>query len=352
MSFLVFQDSELGILLSTINKMQICFHSIYAPEGVFSVENIFNLKESSKNNIIIADKNLVSPIRDIAIYGTLNNKTQLQEIAKFVIWSIYINAEITCGMGLIENDTSNLSNFNGDEYKEHFLHAINNIPLFIWKELAFGYRDTVPEEYLYNGKVIKKSSKYTFKDNFLYLCNEAAIAKIVTLIRKENMEAIDKFICFMNWYTDYFDIAESIVVYAAMVFANIPNVSLPKKSKTNSFQKIKKGIKNQAWDMTYITYWSTLYFKEDSNCYMFATNDITLKLILINILPPGMVDNTISYIFSTKIQQQKLYKLIKEKFGANRIKPFKNISEKDRLAIVKKILEEEYKNIRKTCKAK
>ena len=37
--------------------------------------------------------------------------------------------------------------------------------------------------------------------------------KITQLIRTEGMSGIDKFIAFMNWYTDHLDIAESIMVY-------------------------------------------------------------------------------------------------------------------------------------------
>lgn len=100
----------------------------------------------------------------------------------------------------------------------------------IWKDMACGYRDAVPDVFLYQG-MVNNHHDYILNDNLLLLSNEAAIVKIVEHIRTTNMQPIDKFICFMNWYTDHLDIAESIIVYAAMVFVKIPNVAPPKKAQ-------------------------------------------------------------------------------------------------------------------------
>ena len=148
-----------------------------------------------------------------------------------------------CRIGLLENDTAGLSTATGEENRLQFLHGVDNIPVVIWKDIAFGYRDTVPEVFLYNGTVTKNQN-YNLEDHLLLLSNEVAIAKIVELIRTPSMQPIDKFISFMNWYTVHLDIAESIMVYAAMVFASIPNVSPPKKVQSKSFDEVQKGIKN------------------------------------------------------------------------------------------------------------
>lgn len=70
------------------------------------------------------------------------------------------------------------------------------------------------------------------------------------------MQPIDKFIGFMNWYTDHLDISESIMVYAAMVFANIPNVSPPKKLSQNLLMKCKRCEKSS---MGYYIYYNLEY---------------------------------------------------------------------------------------------
>lgn len=71
MSFLYFEDDELDILYQAINNHQICFHPRYAPEGKFTVKASFDLQSDDKDTIVIADKNLVSPICEIAKNGTL-----------------------------------------------------------------------------------------------------------------------------------------------------------------------------------------------------------------------------------------------------------------------------------------
>lgn len=84
MSFLCFEDNELNDMYEAINKLQICFHPTYAPEGQFSVHDTFKLQSENKGITVIADKNLVSPICEIARTGTLKDKYRLQKVALFV----------------------------------------------------------------------------------------------------------------------------------------------------------------------------------------------------------------------------------------------------------------------------
>lgn len=349
MSFLYFEDDELDILYQAINNQQICFHPTYAPEGKFSVKDSFQLQSDDKDITVIADKNLVSPICEIAKNGTLTDKHRLQKVALFVTWTKYLNARLTCGIGLLENDTAGLSTATGEENRLQFLHGVDNIPAVIWKDIAFGYRDAVPEVFLYNG-IVTKNQSYNLDDHLLLLSNEVAITKIVELIRTPNMQPIDKFISFMNWYTDHLDIAESIMVYAAMVFASIPNVSPPKKAQSKSFDEVQKGVKNQAWDITYITTWSMLYYNEaQESCNMFATDDVTQKIIIVNVLPPGQCAEAIDAIFTTKAQRKKLKELAETKLGAARVRPFRNMKEEEKIATVKGLLNKEYEALRKMC---
>lgn len=349
MSFLYFEDDELDILYQAINNQQICFHPTYAPEGKFSVKATFELQSGDKEITVIADKNLVSPICEIAKNGTLSDKHRLQKVALFVTWTKYLNARLTCGIGLLENDTAGLSTATGEENRLQFLHGVDNIPAVIWKDIAFGYRDAVPEVFLYIGTVTNNQS-YNLEDHLLLLSNEVAIAKIVEFIRTPNMQPIDKFISFMNWYTDHLDIAESIMVYAAMVFASISNVSPPKKAQSKSFDEVQKGIKNQAWDITYITTWSMLYYNEtQGTCNMLATDDITQKIIIVNVLPPGQCAETIDAIFTTNAQRKKLKELAEAKLGKARIRPFRDMKEDKKIVAVKGLLNEEYEALRKMC---
>ena len=67
--------------------------------------------------------------------------------------------------------------------------------------------------------------------------------KITQLIRTEGMSGIDKFIAFMNWYTDHLDIAESIMVYAAFIFMNVKDVAKSKGCLSKDYEKAVAGIR-------------------------------------------------------------------------------------------------------------
>lgn len=79
MGFLLFEDDDLNLLYNSINDMQICFHHIYAPSGRFSVKSLFALQSDDKNVRIIADRNIMSPICEIATKGKLKDTHRMQK---------------------------------------------------------------------------------------------------------------------------------------------------------------------------------------------------------------------------------------------------------------------------------
>lgn len=343
---LCFEDDQLDIMYEVINKLQICFHPQYAPEGKFSAHALFELQNNDKSVLVIADNNLISPICEIATNGTTSDDRRLRIAALFVTWSKFIRSRLTCGMGLLENDTSGLCAVSGEERRLQFLHGVDNIPPQIWKDLAFGIIDKVPSPFLYP-KETHEEKNYDFSGDLLYLCNELAMVKLVQFIRNSELSPIEKFLSFMIWYADHLDIAESIVIYAAMVFTNTPDVEWPKGCRSGDYQKVVKGIKNQAWDITYLTAWSMEYQKEtEQDIWMFATDDITQKQIVVNIIPPGQCGETLAAIFNTKSQREKLQRLWAEKFGTARVRPFGGMSEEEKVSTVQDLLSTEYRVLR------
>ena len=346
MSILLFEDDELDIMIDTINMLQMCYHPNYAPNGKFTSRNIFEL--TSKEITVILDKNLVSPICEIARTGKTKDLLRLQKTAMFVIWLKYINARVSCGIGLLENDTSGLCSVSGEEERKLFLHGMDNIPDVFWKGLAFGYIECIPPQFTYKALAIDEKT-YDYTDNFLFLSNEAAMIKIVQLIRTADLSGFNKFLTFLKWYADNLDVAESVIVYAAMIFSNVPNIAMPKGAKSQNYDKITYGIKNQAWDLTYITTWSMMYSNEtDNQCFMFATDDITQKFILANILPQGEWINAVASTFKTKTEHQELEKLLNDNFGKNRIRPFINMPDGAKIQIVRNLICNGYKEIKDT----
>lgn len=81
------------------------------------------------------------------------------------------------------------------------------------------------------------------------------------------------------------------------------------------------GCENQAWDISYLSKWSTLYWDkgEYTKEFMFATNDILLKRIFINTHGPNGVNGLLYEAFSKK-DYNKICDYIEER-KENRIKP-------------------------------
>lgn len=341
MSLLLFEDDDLDMLFRAINNLQICFHHKYAPDGRFSVHSLFELQSDDKNVRIIADRNIVSPICEIATKGKLSDTHRMQKIALFVTWTKYIHAQLSSGLGLYESDTSGLSTVSGEENRLQFLHGVDTIPSQLWKWLAFGEIDEIPSQYLFKKGHIK-NMKYDFSDNLLFLCNQAAVIKITQLIRTPELKGVDKFLTFMEWYAGHMDIAESIVLYAACVFMETPHVAKPKASKSKDFKRTIAGINNQAWDITYITAWSMQYRNEpECDVTMFATDDITQKVLTINILPPGECGSALRVIFDNNQDYNRIADFWNKKLGPSRVRPFSGRKNEENIEVIRQLVESE-----------
>lgn len=120
----VFEDDELDILIEAVNAMQLCFHPRYAPDGHFLVHDLFELSNNIDDVLILADKNIISPICEIAITGSHKSKAQLQRTALFVLWTRFINARLSCGLSIAETDTAGVSNAPGETERQEFFLTV------------------------------------------------------------------------------------------------------------------------------------------------------------------------------------------------------------------------------------
>ena len=350
MDFLHFDEDELDILLRVINDLQLCFHPRYAPNGKFSTRDIIDLSHSDTNIMILADNNITTPICEIATTGSLKDSTRLCKIAAFVTWTKYIGAQISCGIGISENDTEHQSTIPGEKKRLQFLHGVNEIPSQYWKNLAFGVIDQIPKKYLYTDSDIE-NVEYVFSDNLSHMCNEAAMIKIVRLIRDTSLSKIDKFIAFMDWYTTHCALAESVITYAALVFSNTIHVALPKSAKLDDYDRVVRGIRNQAWDLTYITSYKMIshhYLKQNCIC-MIATDDLTQKSILVNLMQEGGCGETLNAVFDTKAERSKLKLLTDSKLGEARKNPFANKTKEENIRAITALIEREYSLLMHEC---
>ena len=119
----------------------------------------------------------------------------------------------------------------------------------MWKSLALGYCNSIPDTFLKDYKYVETNEKYCFDENLHYLMHQAAMTKLVILLRDTNKTGFEKFVIFINWLADNLLITESVFSYAALLFGDVQNIKRPKKYNSNEFEKVLDGIKNQAWDI-------------------------------------------------------------------------------------------------------
>lgn len=345
-NFLSFVDEEINIIKDA-NEQYMLFHPFYAREGTISWDSIRELQQI--DIFILADNNIVSPICEIVRNGTLANKERLRKVAAFVTLTKYLNAQMTCGLALIENDTAGKASTAAEENRQLFLYGIDRIPSNIWKQLALAQIDAIPAVFLESYHYKPNEKKYSFTDELHFLCHKAAITKIVALLRSKETSSFQKFYDFFLWYIDHLILSENIIAYAALVFGEKSGVAKPKNCTSSIFEKAVEGIDNQAWDIFYLSQWSTLfYYEEDNQAFMFASDDKTTKEILKNSLPPGKVQEAISEIFHTKNQKKAIDKLFADKLGSNRKRPFDPNETEKGIGLVVKLISEEMDNLRKT----
>ena len=111
-----------------------------------------------------------------------------------------------------------------------------------------------------------------------------------------------------------------------MLFTGQEYIKAPKHANSDDLEKIVAGCENQAWDIAYLTNWSTSYSdtKNYPEEFLFATNDVLLKRIFINCNAPYRLNGLLFNVFPKKEYDQlmdcierKTYSRFKPDFGDN-----------------------------------
>ncbi len=135
------------------------------------------------------------------------------------------------------------------------------------------------------------------------------------------MNPVEKVIAFLKWNFDNLLISQYINTYLILLFSDQNGIKAPKHAKSNVFERVDKGCINQAWDLTYLSNWSTFYWDESkmNEVFLFATADIMLKQIFINTHNGGDLFNLIDSVFPRK-DADRIIQFYTEKM-TNRQKP-------------------------------
>lgn len=318
MNLMVVDTEDIEWVWKLIGKLQLIFHPRYAAEGKMEYSEVMRLR-NEKDILILLDRNLFIGLRDLVGYGCLKDEKEMRIIALVMTWALLNNFPIAPGLALKECGTQVKSDLAAKMELAVFQKAFDYYPSMTWLKLAEGEINRIPVCDVPKAPY-EIDINYEEEDEH-FLMHFAEMLHLVTLLRNGELSAVEKMLDFIEWNYDNLIISESAIVYVAMLLTNQNGVRGPKNYNSNNVDKILDGCRNQAWDLSYISSWSTVYCNEDKydKIFFFATNDLGLKRILVNTFADTKAIGCIEACFS-KREAGRIFALIEQK-QMNRMKP-------------------------------
>lgn len=318
-SFLIVDEEDVNYIWNTIQEQQIIFHPDIAPDGQFDYKKFFASKEK-KPFVLFIDRNILSSLLKFCEKGSLKNKGESQLIGLIMTWAELNDIAISAGLAIQERASQLRSQEEGLIELQKFLEAFDAYPGQLWLQVAEGRMTEIPP-ITYSNKMAQNITAEYADGGDHYDMAVASLLHAVLLYRDKTMTPMEKVQDFFQWMYDHVLLGEYLLVYVTMLFTGQEGIKAPKNANSNDLEKIVAGCQNQAWDIAYLTNWSTLYSDTDKydKEFLFATNDVLLKRIFINKNGPYGYNGLFFEVFSKK-EYNQLMDYIEEKMQ-NRVKP-------------------------------
>jgi len=292
----IIKASEIKEITLFLLHKKIILHPYISPNGI---PDFTQYKD--KNFILILDRNILKYLINIVSNGTIKDYHKLKLIASIMAWTEFNGISLTAGIALLEYSYFSKSDLDANKENNIFLEIINNYNIREWINIAIGKSKKIP---------ILKSKKYTknifYRENDHFRMHYLELLILAQLQFKKKLSVQEKFEFFLKWTYSNILIGNYSIFYAILFISNKSKIL---KSEISEFTKINKLCINQAWDLTYLSLWSTIYRYEENSkdVYLFGTNDKELREL---------------FFITTR---NNLYKEITENFG---IKKGKEMLEK------------------------
>lgn len=337
LNFLHMTDEDLNFVFESIDELQIIFHPTIAPEGKINYKKLHEYQRK-KPIILFWDRNILSSFLKLCQYGSLKSKGEAQIIGLLKVWATVNDVDISAGLAIKERASQTRSQVEGLLELQKFLDAFSAYPDQIWLYLACGRQFEIPPVNFSNKEAKNITVDYTDAGDH-YDMALASLLYIVQLYRNKKMKAVDKLLDFFQWTYDHVLVGGYLWVYAALLFAEVENIKAPKHANSNDIAKIISGCENQAWDISYLSNWSTLYMNTEQydQEFMFATNDVLLKRIFANYHGEYELNGLLHEIFPQK-EYDRICDYLEEnirlrpipKFGSNPKAYFQELIQKEK----------------------
>ncbi len=266
MEILSLHETDIKSITLFLIKKKLILHLKISPEGTPD----FTGYEGEKFTLIF-DRNLLSSLIKLVKSGTLKDPYLRKVVSSLLFWTSFNGINITSGLALAEYSHHHKSNIQSNEERDIFFEIFQQYPVRVWLELALEKRKTIP-------KIThqKQNLKSFWVELDRYKIHYLEMLKLAQLYFDTSKKVEQKFQHFYQWVYDNILICKYTTYLAAFLFGGKSKIF---KNQTKSFEGIKKACQNQAWDLTYLSGWSSFYSYESSgkDFFLFATMDKELK---------------------------------------------------------------------------
>ncbi|MGX4200320.1 hypothetical protein ACWJJ5_04445 [Bacillus sp. JK74] len=328
MEVLRIHEKQIKELTEFIIEKNLILHPLISPNGIPDFSN-----RSCKKYLLIIDRNIMTKIIELCRTGTLKDMNILKVVSSLLFWSLFNNIALTGGLALNEYANTREDSNEASIENNIFLRMFNQYPTKTWLDLFERKITSVPIINILSNKDYEFDLKSDHQQMHL-----AEVLHIFYLYVNKELTVTEKMIELLKWIDKNILFCAYTIVYAALLFSK--QIKQPKIQEFNSIENILRKSSNQAWDLTYLSFWSTLYWNENKGdtIHLFATMDKDLKKVFMN------THNTDSNLFVRCFGEKegKRINIEYERILSNRQKPI--ITDE----IISKLVEKEISNIKKT----
>ena len=266
MNIVQIKESELKSITLFLIDRKVILHPCISPNGSPDFTGY-----EGKRFIVILDRNILVRILRLVINGELKDVHSLKIVSCLLAWSQFNNITLNSGLALTEYSHHHGGNLESSEENNIFLHIYRQYSPRDWFDLAMGKTKTIKRIDLKE----KKDFEF-FVEGDHFKMHYLEMLKLSQLYFNNELEIVKKFELFHKWVFENILICKYTTYFAVLLLGD---KSKTFRNKEINYESISHICKNVAWDLTYLSFWSTQYYfeKDAQQVYLFATMDKELR---------------------------------------------------------------------------
>jgi hypothetical protein len=272
-------------------------------KDIYSLEEYINGGGGVNLNVFL-DNNILTRLVHLAKGNEIQGNEASIKVYRYccavMCFFILGNFQIETNIAFYERASKNgHQNAAGDYY--HFMIA-NHIHPMIYAELALGLTDKISDKQIQYTKErtvinVPPESNFAKELNDWKLIYSNLLSAKNTLLNNES-DRVAQVKNFMEWLVSGGSTTPGLILFILFLFS--PRASnklgqMIKNINSTDFEKLKEGLKNAAWDLTYLAAWRKKSKSQpESTIWFFCTHDKVLLTIARYFYPKQGEDNDIA----------------------------------------------------------